>query len=110
MATLRRSQPKLLGIMPLGAVALLTCCLTQLPLRAAEGTGLNLVPCPKLQPPLGSGQLQPMRIKPADVAAKNALGCLSPADAVYGPDGCPVRFCSPKSGVIPLPGGALTAP
>jgi hypothetical protein len=37
--------------------------------------------------------LQPLRIAPGQVAAKNAMGCLSAADAIYGPDGCPTRLC-----------------
>jgi hypothetical protein len=37
------------------------------------------------------------------VAAKNRLGCLSPQDAVYGKDGCPLRLCSANQGVVPLP-------
>jgi len=37
--------------------------------------------------------LQPKRLKPAEVKAKNAAGCLSAADAIYGPDGCPLRLC-----------------
>jgi len=37
------------------------------------------------------------------VASKNALGCLSPADGIYGPDGCPLRLCGPEAGVIQLP-------
>ena len=37
--------------------------------------------------------LQPKRLKPEEVKAKNAAGCLSPADAIYGPDGCPLKLC-----------------
>jgi len=37
--------------------------------------------------------LQPKRLKPAEVKAKNAAGCLSAADAIYGPDGCPLKLC-----------------
>jgi hypothetical protein len=46
---------------------------------------------------------QPLRINPSQVAAKNRLGCLSPQDAVYGKDGCPLRLCSANQGVVPLP-------
>ena len=46
---------------------------------------------------------QPLRIAPAEVAAKNKLGCVSPHDAVYGKDGCPVRLCGANQGVVPLP-------
>ena len=62
-----------------------------------------LVPSPcKLVVPQGEAVVQPMKIRPADVPLKNRLGCLSPADAVYGPDGCPVRLCGPTKGVFPL--------
>ena len=37
--------------------------------------------------------LQPKRLKPGEVKAKNASGCLSPADAIYGSDGCPLKLC-----------------
>jgi hypothetical protein len=48
--------------------------------------------------------LQPLRIQPSQVARKNAVGCLSPADAaVYGPDGCPVKLCRAPQGTVPLP-------
>ena len=36
---------------------------------------------------------QPTKILPVRVAEKNARGCLSKMDAIYGPDGCPLRFC-----------------
>lgn len=60
-------------------------------------------PCPVLAAPSNQALMQPMRIKPQQVKAKNAMGCLSPTDAVYGPDGCPLRFCGDQSGVFPLP-------
>jgi len=50
-----------------------------------------------------SSELQPRRIQPSQVAAKNAGGCLSPSDAIYGPDGCPLKLCGANAGVIPLP-------
>jgi hypothetical protein len=59
--------------------------------------------CPLLVAPSNS-EFQPKRIQPSQVAAKNAAGCLSPADAIYGPDGCPQKLCGANSGVIPLPG------
>ena len=37
--------------------------------------------------------LQPKRLNPGEVKAKNASGCLSPADAIYGADGCPLKLC-----------------
>jgi hypothetical protein len=46
---------------------------------------------------------QPMRIDPALVAAKNRMGCISPQDAIYGSDGCPLRLCGANQGVVPLP-------
>jgi hypothetical protein len=59
--------------------------------------------CPLLVAPSNS-EFQPKRIQASQVAAKNAAGCLSPADAIYGPDGCPLKLCGANSGVIPLPG------
>ena len=58
--------------------------------------------CPLVVPTRNS-ELQPRRIQPSQVAAKNAGGCLSPSDAIYGPDGCPLKLCGPNAGVIPLP-------
>jgi hypothetical protein len=58
--------------------------------------------CPLVVPP-GQKLLQPRRIQPDDVKAKNAMGCLSTADAVYGADGCPLRLCGADAGVIQLP-------
>ena len=36
---------------------------------------------------------QPAKIAPQRVADKNERGCLSEMDAIYGADGCPLRFC-----------------
>ena len=58
--------------------------------------------CPLIVP-AGVTELQPLRIPASQVIAKNARGCLSPADAVYGPDGCPRRLCGADAGVIQLP-------
>jgi hypothetical protein len=52
-----------------------------------------------------AGDVQPMRLPPSQVAAKNRLGCLSPNDAIYGPDGCPTRLCGQSRGAVPLPAG-----
>ena len=62
-------------------------------------------PCPVLTPSgaIDPTLLQPMRIKPQQVKAKNAMGCLSPSDAIYGPDGCPLRFCGANSGTFQFP-------
>ena len=56
----------------------------------------------KLVVPQSEAVLQPMKIRPDQVPLKNRLGCLSPADAVYGPDGCPIRLCGPTKGAFPL--------
>jgi hypothetical protein len=65
--------------------------------------GLPPPPCPLLVPAVDS-VLQPLRIQPSQVARKNAVGCLSPADAAqYGPDGCPVKLCHAPQGTMPLP-------
>ena len=47
--------------------------------------------------------LQPRPIPPAQVAGKNAMGCLSAADAIYGKDGCPIKLCREASGSFQLP-------
>ncbi|MCS5699934.1 hypothetical protein NZK32_12890 [Cyanobium sp. FGCU-52] len=58
-------------------------------------------PCPLLVP-ADLPALQPLRIQPSQVARKNRRGCLSSADALYGPDGCPVKLCT-KGGAFNLP-------
>jgi|GEM_PF-3123132 len=61
-----------------------------------EAIGPSTAPlksCPRL-PPTPDSNLQPLQLKPEQVAGKNGMGCLSAADAVYGPDGCPVRRCT----------------
>jgi len=58
-------------------------------------------PCP-LVVPADLPALQPLRIQPSQVARKNRRGCLSAADAIYGPDGCPVKLCT-KGGAFNLP-------
>lgn len=59
--------------------------------------------CPLIVPAEGTA-IQPRRILPGQVAGKNAMGCLAPSDAIYGPDGCPLRMCGQNSGAFPLPG------
>jgi hypothetical protein len=57
--------------------------------------------------PVKDYALQPLHIAPAQVPLKNSFGCLSAADAVYGPDGCPKRLCG-KGGATQIllpPGG-----
>ena len=68
----------------------------------ARAQGLPKPPCPLIVP-ASQKLLQPRRIQPNQVQAKNAMGCLSPADAVYGADGCPLRICGAEAGVIQLP-------
>jgi len=58
--------------------------------------------CPLIVKPVNA-VFQPLPIQPGQVAAKNRAGCLSPGDAIYGPDGCPIRLCRDRGGVIPLP-------
>ena len=52
--------------------------------------------------PAGQALFQPRKLEPRQVAAKNARGCLSQLDAIYGSDGCPLRFCSYNE-IGPLP-------
>jgi hypothetical protein len=65
--------------------------------------------CPLIVPP-SQAVFQPLRIKPSAVAEKNRAGCLSSSDAIYGADGCPLRFCATGQGVIPLPANGSSAP
>lgn len=63
-----------------------------------------LVPSPcRLLVPQSQSVLQPMKIRPEQVPLKNRLGCLSPADAIYGADGCPVKLCGKGEGAFQLP-------
>lgn len=71
--------------------------------RADDAVGTLKPPCPRIASPAGQSTMQPMRLPPAQVAGKNKLGCLSPVDAIYGPDGCPLRYCSNGSGTFQLP-------
>ena len=72
----------------------------------AIGAPLPLVPpCPLIVPPRDAA-LQPLHLPPAAVPLKNRFGCLSAADAIYGPDGCPKRLCGKAAeSVIRLPPG-----
>ncbi len=73
------------------------------PLAIQVSPGLPPDAC-RLVVPLQEQVLQPLRIAPAQVAQKNAMGCLSAADAFYGPDGCPTRLCGKTHGQrLPLP-------
>jgi len=68
----------------------------------AQAQALPKPSCP-LVVPASQKLLQPRRIQANQVQAKNEMGCLSPADAVYGADGCPLRMCGAEAGVIQLP-------
>jgi hypothetical protein len=68
----------------------------------ARAQGLPKPMCP-LVVPSSQKLFQPRRIQPNQVQAKNTMGCLSPADAVYRADGCPLRMCGAEGGVIQLP-------
>jgi hypothetical protein len=68
---------------------------------------LNLLPCPRLGP---ASTIQPLRIQPRQVAAKNKMGCLSAEDAVYGPEGCPIRFCGTRTPRLALPAAPAAQP
>jgi hypothetical protein len=71
------------------------------PLAIDGAAALVPSPCRLVVSP-GQSVLQPLKIRPDQVPLKNRLGCLSPADAVYGVDGCPMRLCGPTKGVFPL--------
>jgi len=65
----------------------------------------QIPPCPLIVPAKDFA-LQPLHIPPSQVRFKNSLGCLSAADAIYGPDGCPRRLCGTDRGVrLTLPTG-----
>lgn len=70
---------------------------------AAQAQQRLATQCPLIVP-ADSTKIQPRRILPSQVAGKNAMGCLSPSDAIYGPDGCPVKMCGQEAGAFPLPG------
>ncbi|NQV11316.1 MAG: hypothetical protein HQ527_09160 [Cyanobacteria bacterium] len=57
--------------------------------------------CPLLVP-RQEAVFQPKRLPTAQVARKNAGGCLSPSDAIYGTDGCPRQLCPPETRGIGL--------
>ncbi len=85
--------------LPPALTTLLTLALMAGPALAQSRPGNG---CP-LVVPASQAELQPLRIRPSQVAAKNAMGCLSPADAIYRPNGCPQRLCGRNSGVLQLP-------
>ncbi|MEI6359331.1 MAG: rhodanese-like domain-containing protein [Synechococcus sp. ELA619] len=66
-----------------------------LPMSAVMDNGIvprNGPSCPLVVPSEVSF-LQPKRLRPDEVKAKNAAGCLSAADAIYRADGCPLKLC-----------------
>lgn len=99
----RRGLALALGCLSLGLSTTVARAQQPSPNQPLAIDGLPPPPCPLLVP--GSDYaLQPLRIAPSQVARKNAVGCLSPADAaVYGPDGCPVKLCHAPQGTMPLP-------
>ncbi|KEF43261.1 MAG: hypothetical protein ER33_00520 [Cyanobium sp. CACIAM 14] len=73
------------------------------PLAIPASPGLSPPACPLVVPPQ-ERSFQPLRIAPAQVTNKNRMGCLSAADAIYGPDGCPTQLCGNQRGQrVPLP-------
>lgn len=96
--------PQLLPLLQRLSLALLL--LGSLGLATAPAGAQQSLPqrrCPRLGPSSNPTDVQPLRIQPGQVQRKNARGCLSPADAVYGPDGCPRQACGADAGVIQLP-------
>ena len=91
------SLPLRLSLVPL----VVTAGLGWLP-AGSQAQSIHRDGCPLLVPASQAG-LQPMRLQPNEVAEKNARGCLSPFDAIYGPDGCPQKLCGPDAGLIQLP-------
>lgn len=72
------------------------------PVEAAPQPGLSGTEPPRSCPallPKNESFLEPMRLSPQEVPAKNARGCLSPSDAIYGPDGCPKKLCPQPQGL-----------
>lgn len=94
------------------ALALLCAALgcSAVEVRADDAVGTLQPPCPRIASPAGQSYLQPARLPASQVAAKNKLGCLSPADAIYGPDGCPLRYCGASSGTFQIPAATPSSP
>lgn len=91
-----------LGLLAAGPVRAQTSPSPNQPLAIPDQVRMGQA-CPLIVPRQDYA-LQPLRIPPAQVPAKNAMGCLSPADALYGPDGCPTKLCKEASGTVSLPG------
>ncbi|MEA5442765.1 hypothetical protein [Cyanobium gracile] len=98
----------LAGVMPLALPLAAQPALAQAvspnePLAIEASPGLSPPAC-RLLVPKSEAVLQPLRIHPAQVPQKNSMGCLSAADARYGPDGCPSQLCGQKDGYqVPMP-------
>lgn len=75
--------------------------------EAIQIQGISPPPCPRLG---SANTIQPLRLQPGQVALKNRVGCLSAEDAVYGPDGCPIRFCGNTNLQLTLPGSTAQPP
>ena len=95
----RQQAPTLLALAALLAqpVALVLSIGLVLPQALAQVMVNGIVPrngssCPLVVPSQVSF-LQPKRLRPEEVKAKNAAGCLSAADAIYRADGCPLKLC-----------------
>lgn len=88
------------GLGPLGLPASAQVPSPNQPEAIPAQRGLTPPPCPRIGP---AGTIQPLRLQPGQVAAKNARGCLSAEDAVYGANGCPLRFCGQRTPRLQLP-------
>jgi hypothetical protein len=93
-------------VLLLGPVVVAVVAGTCAPSQANDAVGTLQPPCPRIASPAGQSYLQPARLPPDQVKGKNQLGCLSPADAIYGSDGCPLRFCGSDAGVFPFNPGS----
>lgn len=90
---LQRSSPRLNAGLLLTAAAAATFLA---PAQAAPPATVDSTKAPDRCPallPKDQSFFEPVRLNPQEVPAKNARGCLSPGDAIYGPDGCPTRLC-----------------
>lgn len=88
------------SLAPLISPALAQASSPNQPVAIPAQQGLSPPPCPRIGPP---GTIQPLRIQSRQVKAKNARGCLSAEDALYGADGCPLRFCGTRTPRLQLP-------
>ena len=91
-----RPSARLLGVLGLSVLA------SPWAAMAAPQPALNQDKPPRTCPALLPGDesfLEPIPLSPREVPAKNAKGCLSPGDAIYGPDGCPKKLCPQPKGL-----------